>query len=293
MDFMFLNAVIASPVFPPNDPWLAGEAVSYYYFGYWMIGALTLLSGPGGAGRLQPGPSDGGGDGGSGGVRHRGRAGAARRRLAGGGGGGGARRRLPAAVRKQPGRGALPGAGRRGRVGGLLVVARRREPAAGGGGERRLAAIALLVVVRREPHRPQRHQRIPRLQFRAGRPAPPRDVHRLPAACARRGARALRHARPAGRAREAAPPVAVAVDGGALARRACRDQPVGLADGRGADGGGAAAERGAPRAALPLALAARHLSRRRIDRRGAPVLHPLLRLVRGDGGRACCRWGSC
>ena len=45
MDFMFLNAVITSPVFPPNDPWLAGEAVSYYYFGYWMIGALTLLSG--------------------------------------------------------------------------------------------------------------------------------------------------------------------------------------------------------------------------------------------------------
>ncbi|MCE2469980.1 MAG: hypothetical protein J4F32_05650 [Dehalococcoidia bacterium] len=45
MDFMFLNALVTSPVFPPSDPWLAGEAVSYYYFGYWMIGALTLLSG--------------------------------------------------------------------------------------------------------------------------------------------------------------------------------------------------------------------------------------------------------
>ena len=45
MDFMFLNAVVTSPAFPPSDPWLAGEAVSYYYFGYWMVGALTLLSG--------------------------------------------------------------------------------------------------------------------------------------------------------------------------------------------------------------------------------------------------------
>ncbi len=45
MDFMFLNAVVTSPSFPPSDPWLAGEAVSYYYFGYWMVGALTLLSG--------------------------------------------------------------------------------------------------------------------------------------------------------------------------------------------------------------------------------------------------------
>ena len=47
MDFMFLNAVVTSPSFPPADPWLAGQAVSYYYFGYWTIGALTLLSGLG------------------------------------------------------------------------------------------------------------------------------------------------------------------------------------------------------------------------------------------------------
>ena len=45
MDFMFLNAVVTSPSFPPQDPWLAGEAVSYYYFGYLMVGTLTLLSG--------------------------------------------------------------------------------------------------------------------------------------------------------------------------------------------------------------------------------------------------------
>ena len=30
MDFMFLNATVASPYYPPNDPWLAGQSVSYY-----------------------------------------------------------------------------------------------------------------------------------------------------------------------------------------------------------------------------------------------------------------------
>jgi len=45
MDFMFLNAVVNSSSFPPHDPWLAGEQVSYYYFVYLMIGTLTLLSG--------------------------------------------------------------------------------------------------------------------------------------------------------------------------------------------------------------------------------------------------------
>ena len=45
MDFMLLNSVVTSPHYPPNDAWLAGEPVSYYYFGYLMIGAVTLLSG--------------------------------------------------------------------------------------------------------------------------------------------------------------------------------------------------------------------------------------------------------
>jgi uncharacterized membrane protein len=45
MDFMFLNATITSPFYPPNDPWLAGEPVSYYYFGHLMIGAVTMLTG--------------------------------------------------------------------------------------------------------------------------------------------------------------------------------------------------------------------------------------------------------
>ncbi len=45
MNFMFLNSVVESPHYPPNDPWLAGEPVSYYYFGYLTVGVLTLLSG--------------------------------------------------------------------------------------------------------------------------------------------------------------------------------------------------------------------------------------------------------
>ena len=45
MDFMFLNSVVTSLHYPPNDPWLAGELVSYYYFGYLMAGVLALASG--------------------------------------------------------------------------------------------------------------------------------------------------------------------------------------------------------------------------------------------------------
>ena len=45
MDFMFLNAAIRSEFGQPMDAWMAGETVSYYYFGYWMMGALSELSG--------------------------------------------------------------------------------------------------------------------------------------------------------------------------------------------------------------------------------------------------------
>ena len=45
MDFAFLNASIRSTLGQPEDPWLRGEAISYYYFGYWMMGALSELSG--------------------------------------------------------------------------------------------------------------------------------------------------------------------------------------------------------------------------------------------------------
>ena len=45
MDFMYLNASITADVGTPEDPWLRGEPVSYYYFGYWMYGALTKFTG--------------------------------------------------------------------------------------------------------------------------------------------------------------------------------------------------------------------------------------------------------
>lgn len=45
MDFMYLNATVASEQYPPRDPWLAGEPASYYYFGYLQVGALTEIAG--------------------------------------------------------------------------------------------------------------------------------------------------------------------------------------------------------------------------------------------------------
>lgn len=45
MDFAFLNGILASQEFPPQDPWLAQYPINYYYFGYVMIAALTRLSG--------------------------------------------------------------------------------------------------------------------------------------------------------------------------------------------------------------------------------------------------------
>ncbi len=45
MDFMLLNSSIRSTLGQPQDAWMAGETVSYYYFGYWMMGALSELSG--------------------------------------------------------------------------------------------------------------------------------------------------------------------------------------------------------------------------------------------------------
>ncbi|MGQ9493485.1 MAG: DUF2298 domain-containing protein [Anaerolineae bacterium] len=45
MEIAFLNAILRSERFPPHDPWLAGFAISYYYFGYLLIALLTKLSG--------------------------------------------------------------------------------------------------------------------------------------------------------------------------------------------------------------------------------------------------------
>ena len=45
MDFGFLNASVRTYLGEPEDPWLRGESISYYYFGYWMMGSLTKLTG--------------------------------------------------------------------------------------------------------------------------------------------------------------------------------------------------------------------------------------------------------
>ncbi len=44
MEIAFLNAVLRAPRFPPQDPWLSNYAISYYYFGYVMMGMLARLA---------------------------------------------------------------------------------------------------------------------------------------------------------------------------------------------------------------------------------------------------------
>lgn len=45
MDFMYLNASIQTEIGTPEDPWLRGEPISYYYFGYWMYGTIAKFTG--------------------------------------------------------------------------------------------------------------------------------------------------------------------------------------------------------------------------------------------------------
>lgn len=45
MEIMFLNSIRASETFPPQDGWMAGYAISYYYFGYVIMAMLADLSG--------------------------------------------------------------------------------------------------------------------------------------------------------------------------------------------------------------------------------------------------------
>ncbi len=45
MDLALLSASINSQTGHPEDPWLRGESISYYYFGYWMMGMLSQLAG--------------------------------------------------------------------------------------------------------------------------------------------------------------------------------------------------------------------------------------------------------
>ena len=44
MDFGFMNAVLQSRYFPPEDPWLSGHSISYYYFGHFMMAFLVKLT---------------------------------------------------------------------------------------------------------------------------------------------------------------------------------------------------------------------------------------------------------
>ncbi len=44
MDFGIMNAIAKSSTFPPNDMWLSGHSINYYYFGYVLMTSLSLLS---------------------------------------------------------------------------------------------------------------------------------------------------------------------------------------------------------------------------------------------------------
>lgn len=45
MDLMFMSSLWASPHWPPQDAWLSGYPIAYYYFGYWLITAVGRLAG--------------------------------------------------------------------------------------------------------------------------------------------------------------------------------------------------------------------------------------------------------
>lgn len=45
MEMMFINSILKSETFPPNDGWLSGYSISYYHFGYIMSAILVMLTG--------------------------------------------------------------------------------------------------------------------------------------------------------------------------------------------------------------------------------------------------------
>jgi YYY domain-containing protein len=45
MDLMFMHSIRASLNYPPQDAWLAGYPISYYYFGFWLFNLVGLLAG--------------------------------------------------------------------------------------------------------------------------------------------------------------------------------------------------------------------------------------------------------
>lgn len=44
MDFAFLNAMYRTDTLPPEDPWMSGHSISYYYFGYLLLATVAKLS---------------------------------------------------------------------------------------------------------------------------------------------------------------------------------------------------------------------------------------------------------
>lgn len=49
MELAFINAISRSKTFPPNDPWLSGYSISYYYFGYVLTAMLAGATGVSGS----------------------------------------------------------------------------------------------------------------------------------------------------------------------------------------------------------------------------------------------------
>lgn len=45
MELAFINSILQSNSFPPQDPWLSGYAISYYYFGYVLVSMITRVTG--------------------------------------------------------------------------------------------------------------------------------------------------------------------------------------------------------------------------------------------------------
>ncbi len=45
MELMFINSILQSPTFPPHDAWLSNHGISYYYFGYVIVGVLARITG--------------------------------------------------------------------------------------------------------------------------------------------------------------------------------------------------------------------------------------------------------